>query len=254
MTRGADAARFSAAADAYAATMVPALGPVALRVVERAALGPDQHVLDVGTGTGHAAAAARGDGRRVVGVDLADGMLAIARADYPDIRFDRMDMQELDFADGWFDRIIAVHSLLFAEDQVAALREWRRVARPGGRLSLSVPGPHERTSHAIYGEMYDRFGVTPRTAYPTRAELVDWASAAGWQAIETDADPDHAVVLRDEAAFRTWRSIGTRGASTADWPPERHEELTDAMLAVTPREANGGFRIPFGALFLAAAR
>ena len=72
------------------------------------------------------------------------------------------DFNALPFDDGAFDAVVSSHALLFADDRVAALREWRRICRPGGRLSLSVPGPEERTPGPLYAEVYLRHGV-PRT-------------------------------------------------------------------------------------------
>jgi hypothetical protein len=40
---------------------------------------------------------------------------------------------------------------------------------------------------------------------------------------------------------------------TAHFTPEQHAALTAEMLAVTPRDAEGWLRVPFGALFLTAA-
>ena len=65
LQRAGGASGFSASADDYAATMAPALAPMAAEVVRRAALGAGEAVLDVGTGTGTGAALARGEGRTV---------------------------------------------------------------------------------------------------------------------------------------------------------------------------------------------
>lgn len=248
------ARRFSDTAAGYAATMAPSLRPVAETVVRRARLQPGERVLDIGTGTGSAAAAARGEGREVIGIDAAPGMLEIARSDVAGVRFEEMDFAALRFDDASVDVVLAAHALLFATDQVAVLAEWLRVTRPGGRLSLSVPGPRARTPTAIYGEIYERRGIATSADYPTMASLAALARTAGWTDVESDADPSTAIELADEAAFRLWREIGARGAITADYTPDQHRALTDEMLAVTPRAADGGFRIPFGALYLTARR
>jgi SAM-dependent methyltransferase len=232
--------------------MAPSLRRVAAEVVRRAALQPGERVLDIGSGTGIAAAAARGEDRTVMGVDGAAAMLQIARAEVPDVTFAVMDFHHLEFEDGAWDVAISSHALLFSEDRVAALREWRRVVRAGGRLSLSVPGPAELTPSVIYREVYERWGLGTRFDYPTESELAGWAAAAGWGGVETSADPDMAILLPDEAAFRVWRNTGSRAGATAEFTPEQHEALTNAMLAVTPRQADGSFRIPFGALYLSA--
>ncbi len=152
------AEQFSASAAGYATTMAPSLRPVAEVVVRRARLRAGERVLDIGTGTGSAAAAARGEGREVVGVDAAPGMLEIARREVAGVRFEEMDFAALRFDDASVDVVLAAHSLLFADDQAAALAEWLRVTRPGGRLSLSVPGPLELTPIAVYGEIYAAMG------------------------------------------------------------------------------------------------
>lgn len=248
------AQRFSETAEGYAATMAPSLRPIAETVVRRARLRPGERVLDAGTGTGSAAAAARGEGREVIGVDAAPGMLEIARREVAGVRFEEMDFAALAFEDASVDVVIAAHSLLFAIDQAAVLVEWLRVTRTRGRLSLSVPGPREVTPTAIYGEIYDRWAIGTSADYPTPASMAALAQSAGWTDVEADDDPEAAIVLPDEAAFRLWREIGSRGAGSADFTPEQHRALTDEMLAVTPRTAEGAYRIPFGAIYLTARR
>lgn len=243
---------FNDVVDGYLATMVPSLRSVAARVVERAALSAGERVLDAGTGTGLAAGWAVGEAREVLGIDVAPAMLGVARQTVRGATFREMDYSRLAFADREFDVVLASHSLLFAEDRRATLREWRRVACPGGRLSLSVPGPVDVTPTAIYAEVYERHGIDTSDRYPTREALAAIAEDAGWTGIETEADPDHEIVLADAAAFATWRGIGSRGAATAGWSAERHARLTAEMLAVTPRDATGAFHVPFGAIYLIA--
>lgn len=248
------AARFSASAAAYAATMVPALRPVAERVVREAHLLPGERVLDLGTGTGTAAALALGDGRSVTGLDAAPGMLEIARGAVPDATFVEGDFGALPFADGAFDALLACHALLFAADRVAVLREWHRVARRGGRVSLSVPGPWEATMAPLYEPIYVAYGLATARDYPSPEELAGWAEAAGWRAARVAADPRIGIPLADEAAFRVWMSTGSRGQATADWSPERRSSFRAELLVATPRAADGSMWVPFGALYLTARR
>lgn len=248
------AARFSASAAAYAATMAPALRPVAARVVRRARLQPGERVLDLGTGTGTAAGLASGDGRGVTGLDAAAGMLEIARAEVPGVTFIDGDFGALPFADAPFDVVIACHALLFATDRVAVLREWSRVTRIVGRLSLSVPGPWEATMGPLYDPIYASYGLTTARDYPDRADLAGWARAAGWRSVRTTADPTMAIHLADEAAYRVWLTTGSRGTATAGWSAERVAALKSDLLAVTPRAPDGSLAIPFGSLYLSAVR
>lgn len=254
LQRSGGAAGFSASAAAYASTMAPALRPVAAEVVRRAGLEPEERVLDLGTGTGTAAAMALGEGRLVTGVDAAAGMLAIARAQVPEAEFIECDFSALPFPDGAFDVVLAVHALLFADDRVAALREWRRVIRRGGRLSLSVPGPGGVVPLSILGPVFSRYGLGWGDDYPSEADLASWAGEAGWTSVQTDADPSVVIPLRDAGHFREWLSTGARGRATAGWDDARREAFVHDLLEVAPRGEDGGYRLPFGALYLTAVR
>jgi len=137
------------AADFYETTFVPALfGRWARRLVGAADLGPGLRVLDVACGTGvvaRAAAEAVGPAGTVVGVDLNEAMLAVARRVAPALDWRVADAAGLPFGDASFDRVLCQAALMFFDDRVAALREMGRVAGPAGRIALQVPG---RLSHS----------------------------------------------------------------------------------------------------------
>lgn len=252
LQRAGGAAALSDTAADYAATMAPALRPVATEVVRRAELRPRERVVDIGTGTGTAAGMAVGEGRHVIGVDAAPGMLGIARREVPHVEFVEADFASLPLADGAVDVVLAAHALLFADDRVGVLREWRRTTRRGGRISLSVPGPSTRVPTAIFGSVYERYGIVWGDDYPEAGDVARWASDAGWSEIETAADPSAAIPLADESAFRTWLRVGARGRATRDWSGVRREQFIRDLMAAAPRDPDDGFRIPFGALFLRA--
>ena len=253
LQRAGGAAGFSASAGDYAATMAPALAPVAAEVVRRAGLRAGETVLDVGTGTGTAAALSRGEGRRVIGLDAAPGMLEMARRQTPDVEFIDADFTAIPLPEHAIDVLTAVHSLLFADDRVVALREWRRVTRPGGRLSLSVPGPGDVVPAVVFGDVYDRFGITWGDDYPVPAAVAQWARDAGWAEVAVDSDPTTVIPLPDEATFRAWLRVGARGRATAGWSAQRREQFTHELMAAAPRDAAGAFRLPFGTIYLTAA-
>lgn len=245
---------FDAGARGYEATVARTLLPVARHVVERAQLHPGERVLDIGAGTGNAAGAAIGDGRTVVGIDGAPGMLELARRAVPDATFEVMDFNALRFPDASFDVLISSHALHFSRDREATLREWLRVTGPGGRISLSGPGPLAVTPSALYAHIYERIGIDTSGRYLGPDELRAVAEAAGWTDVTTEADPALVIRLGSEELFRTWRRIGSRAEATRDWSDEEHEALTVAMLAATPRDDAGAFVIPFGAVYLSARR
>ena len=115
------------------------------RLVEVADLAPGARVLDVATGTGHAAraAAARvGPTGSVLGIDISEGMLEIARGTLAPlglpIEVRVGDVQALDLPDASFDAVICASGIFFVPDMDAAARECRRVLVPGGQLAFTA--------------------------------------------------------------------------------------------------------------------
>jgi ubiquinone/menaquinone biosynthesis C-methylase UbiE len=106
---------------------------------------PGKRILDLACGPGtlsyRLAESVSPDGE-VVGIDLAPGMIELARREAPSglpLRFELMDMEDLRFADGSFDAATCGHGLSFVPDLPRALTEARRVIKPGGRMAASVP-------------------------------------------------------------------------------------------------------------------
>jgi len=97
-------------------------------------------VLDVGCGTGFLALLAAEAGHRASGVDMADAMLAQARAKAAArklaVAFLRADAEAPPFAEHSFDLIVERHVIWTLPDPTRALRSWRTLLRPGGRVAL----------------------------------------------------------------------------------------------------------------------
>jgi ubiquinone/menaquinone biosynthesis C-methylase UbiE len=121
-------------------------------LMECAALAPGERVLDVACGTGlvaFAAAAAVGPGGDVMGVDLSGRMIESAglrarECNIANTRFARMDAERLDLPDAGFDVVLCALGLMYMPHPEQALREMRRVLRPGGRIVLVVWGERAR--------------------------------------------------------------------------------------------------------------
>jgi ubiquinone/menaquinone biosynthesis C-methylase UbiE len=94
--------------------------------------------LDIGCGTGFLSLELAARGHRVTGVDFAPAMLALARQKAAErhaaIRFEAADAEQLPFAAGSFDLAVSRHLLWTLPHPEAAIDEWIRVLRPGGRL------------------------------------------------------------------------------------------------------------------------
>lgn len=114
-------------------------------LVEEAAPGSGERVLDVACGTAavaRAAASRVGPTGRVVGLDLNPAMLAMAQAipqtDGPPIEWQEGSATALPFEDATFDLVCCHQGLQFFPDRPAALSEMRRVLAPAGRVALGL--------------------------------------------------------------------------------------------------------------------
>jgi len=132
----------TSAAEIYEEFFVPALfGEWAGRVAEAAHIHAGQHVLDVACGTGvlaRAAAEQVGPTGEVIGLDINEGMLAVARQKAPHIEWRSGPAEALPFEANSFDAVVSQFGLMFFEDRRAALAEMKRVVRPGGHVVVAV--------------------------------------------------------------------------------------------------------------------
>jgi SAM-dependent methyltransferase len=144
------------AAEAYARHWHGPLAGVQGELLGLAAPAPGEAVLDVACGTGLmavAAARAVGQAGRVLGVDLADAMVQASRQRAQHLglgqaAFERMDAEQLQLPDAGYDLALCALGLMYVPDPDAALREMRRILRPGGRAVLAVWGERARCGWA----------------------------------------------------------------------------------------------------------
>lgn len=164
------------AAEVYETRFVPAIfAEWAPRLADIAGVTRGQTVLDVACGTGIVArtvADRLGPTGRVVGVDLNDGMLAVARRVRPDLDWRRGDVARLPFADGSYDTVLCQMALMFFPDRVGALREMARVVRPDGVVAAAVPAA--LADQPAYGPFVE---MAARVAGPEAVSLLGsyWA-------------------------------------------------------------------------------
>jgi SAM-dependent methyltransferase len=133
------------AAEVYESCFVPAIfGAWAGPVADAAGIRTGNRVLDVGCGTGVLAREARrrvGQEGQVVGLDLNEGMLAVAARTEPKIEWRLGDAASLPFEDANFDVVVSQFALMYFPDRAASLREMWRTLAPEGRLAIAAWAP-----------------------------------------------------------------------------------------------------------------
>ena len=143
------ATTYNAAADHYDDPANAFWARYGRTTVERLALAPGMHVLDVCCGSGASAlpaAQAVGPGGSVTGVDLAANLLALARAKAASLglrhaTFREGDMLDLKLGGERFDAVVCVFGVFFVPDMASAVRSLWSAVRPGGRLAITTWGP-----------------------------------------------------------------------------------------------------------------
>jgi ubiquinone/menaquinone biosynthesis C-methylase UbiE len=125
--------------------------PLALRMATVAEVGSGQRVLDVGCGIGDPTlqvAVLVGPHGRVMGVDIAEGMVAIAREraaalGLAHVEFRVEDITTAGLPDAAFDVVLGRWSLIYLEDVPAVLERLRQALVPGGRIAITAWAPPE---------------------------------------------------------------------------------------------------------------
>jgi SAM-dependent methyltransferase len=132
---------YDGAAEAYAGHLFEELKgkPLDRHLLDRFAEEARGQVADIGCGPGHVSRYLHEKGVVVVGVDLAPGMIEVARRRSPSLDFRVGDMRALDFGDASLGGIVAFYSIVHFEPQElgAVFREMRRVLVPGGLALVS---------------------------------------------------------------------------------------------------------------------
>ena len=152
----------------------------------------NQTVLDAGCGRGFAAGAIAAAGGRYIGVDFVVSAAA-------GVRMVQADAQALPFANGTLDAVLCVDAFEHFPEPGDALREFRRVLKPGGVFFLSAP--NYGNVAGLVKRWCERFG---------RYERDSWAPFGRWQAQELEQALTVGKVRRwaREAGFPRVRYIG----------------------------------------------
>ena len=221
-------------------------------VFDKAVVGSETRVLDAGCGAGMALRLAADLGAAVSGIDASAALLEVARGRLPDATLAHGDLEELPFEDDAFDVVTGFNSFQYAADPVTALREARRVTRPGGKVFIMTWGdPAGMEAAALVAALKPLMpppppGAAGPFALSEPGKLEELAAKAGLTALEVfDVEspwsyPDLATALRGLGSSGVAVKAAQLGGQAA------LDAAHEAALAPF-RQSDGGYRI--GATF-----
>lgn len=240
---------------------LPQVQPVALAVLDHLpAPAAGETVLDVACGTGEPGLtlARRSPSARVLGVDAAAGMIAVAQAkaardSIENARFEVMSSESLGLADSSVDSVISRFGLMMFGDVPASARELARVLRPGGHFSLAVWDEMAKNTlvYTVLMVLRGHLSTDPSSAM---AGLNAWAAEglrtrileeAGLRAVRSEM---FTWSYNFDSFDDAWDLVAGMAKITGldALPPEKHpaikHEVAEALSA--HRQPSGGYSIP----------
>jgi SAM-dependent methyltransferase len=248
-------------------------GEATRRMLDLARIQPGQRVLDVAAGAGEPAVSAAervGPGGYVLATDISEGILELAlhvarERGLEQIETRAMDGEKLAVPDASFDAVVCRLGLMYMPHPVAALREWRRALRAGGRVAVVVFSAPERNA----------WGAMPASIIRRRAQLpppvpgqpgpFSLGGAGVLEGVFREAgfaDPEiHAVPAphRIESAAEYVRvareAFGGFNAMMGHLPSaERESVWNEVAVSMRAFESAGGFEAPGECLVAAAVK
>lgn len=220
------ASAYNSAADSYDHTANTFWSRFGRRTVERLGMAPGSLVLDLCCGTGASAlpaAEAVGMGGRVVGVDLADELIRLAkekaaRSEIRNTEFHVADMLALEPGGRGFDYVVCVFGIFFVPDMASALHHVSGLLRPGGTLAVTTwgRGLFEPVNTIFWDavrrarpELYKSFNPWDRIG--DRSALADLFQEAGLPGPSIEIEPGAHTVRGEACTQALLLGTGYRG-------------------------------------------
>ncbi|MGH3980007.1 MAG: class I SAM-dependent methyltransferase [Pseudonocardiaceae bacterium] len=232
--------------------LAPRLDPAAAALVDAAAPGPGDHVLDVAAGNGNVAVRAAARGARVTACDLAPRMVQLGRERTgPGVEWIEADVEDLPLPDATVDIVLSTFGVIFALRPEVAVAQLRRVLAPGGRVGL--------TAWTIDGYIAQRASIIREFVPPDPAgpDTLSWGDTGTLERrlaaeftdvrIERKTLPWHFDSVQEMTAFYAAHSAAYVTARQA-----AGDRATDMVAALEHHAAPGGGPVRINAEYLLA--
>lgn len=236
---------WGAAPDDWSELNEPLFAPLYEEVLDAVRVGAGTRLLDLGCGSGLAVRLAADRGALVSGLDASEGLLGVARARAPEADLRLGDLEDLPFGDDAFDAVTSFNAVQYAADPVAALREARRVARPGAPVVVvtwAEPDRCEsRTVLAALGGLLPPPppGAGGPFALSAPGRLEELVSAAGLRPARAAEAPVPFVFADLDVAVRAMLSAGPARIAVDHAGEEAAAEAIRTALAGAMRPGGG---------------
>jgi SAM-dependent methyltransferase len=248
-------------------------GVATRQMLDLARIEPGQRILDIAAGAGEPAVSAAervGPSGYVLATDISEGIVELAlqvarERGLKQIETRAMDGEKLDLPDASFHAVLCRLGLMYMPHPVTALREWRRVLRPGGRVAVAVFSAPDRNS----------WGALPASIIRRRAQLPPPVPGqpgpfslggpgllenvfrqAGFSDLEVRAVPvPHGAASAAEYVRVAREAFGGFNAMMGHLPPQERESAWDEVEGTMRSfESPGGFEVPGECLVGAATK
>jgi SAM-dependent methyltransferase len=221
------------------------------RLLDYSLVSSQQHVLDIGTGTGHLAiAAARlvGTEGQVIGVDISALMLERARSKVEalglsNVELQLVDAEALNYPVNSFDQILSANTFPWIEDKEAALRLWYQFLKPGGRIGIHTPGDTAYVGYVVLRKVFERYDVL--LEHSNRIGSIETFqnlfANAGFESVEIKTEQHGSYTSLDKAKA-AWEGIVLRLS------PRKSENLLSQLSSEQLVQAKAEFEAELEAL------
>ncbi|GGK78471.1 SAM-dependent methyltransferase [Sphaerisporangium melleum] len=173
--------------EAYERGMAPLTTHLVEPLLDAARVESGTRVLDVGCGPGGVSAAALARGAHVTAADAEPEMVAATARRLPEVRVHHAILPVLPFADGEFDAVVGNLVINHVGEPPAAVRELRRVVRPGGRVALTSWFYPKMRATVVFDEAVAAVGVPRPADVPATSPFQPYGHPETFTALLTDA-------------------------------------------------------------------